>query len=218
MTDNVTSTGTPDGPVVVIADSHAIVREGISAWLTQHFNATTYANASDGYTLLKLCRQHNPDIVMMDYSITRPSSSEVLVKLRETMPQIKVIVLSSDSDTANAFFILSQGAVSFMPKQARGEDFGNAVRAAMTGYAFIPIEILNEFVKSRRHLTRSGNAFGLSPREIEILEATISGMNTKDVARTLNISTRTVETHRNSIYRKTSCKDRHELVAMMNAG
>ncbi|WP_373635615.1 helix-turn-helix transcriptional regulator [Yoonia sp. SS1-5] len=105
-----------------------------------------------------------------------------------------------------------------MPKQARGDDFANAVTAAQYGYAYLPLELMREFVKSRKHLTRTGNIFGLSPREVEILEATISGMSTKNVAETLNISVRTVETHRNSIYKKTSCRDHKELAELIGVG
>ena len=203
---------------VIIADSHEIVREGIAMRLKQVCEVDTVADASDGYTLLKLARQHNPDIVVMDFQITRPSGVETLDKLRTACPDTRVIVLSSDASTANAFYVLAQGAVGFMPKQAKGEDFAYAVTAALSGYAYLPIELLKEFVKSRRNLTRTGNVFGLSPREIEILEATINGMSTKDVAQSFGISVRTVETHRNSIYKKTSCRNHEDLASMVSFG
>ncbi|KAB7613611.1 response regulator transcription factor [Amylibacter sp. SFDW26] len=200
---------------LVIADSHEIVREGIAFRLKESCDVNIVAEAIDGYSAIKYCRQLQPDILIMDFHLLRPSGMETLTKIRKAQPEIKIIVLSSDPSTANAFFILSQGAVGFMPKQARGSDFVNAFVAAQSGYAYLPVELMEEFVKLRRNLTRTGNVFGLSPREIEILEATLSGLSTKDVAKNLLISVRTVETHRNSIYKKTSCRNYKELATIV---
>ncbi|WP_299593329.1 response regulator transcription factor [uncultured Tateyamaria sp.] len=200
---------------VAIADSHEIIREGIATRLCKHCNVEVVAETSDGYTTLKACRQHKPEILLMDLSLSRPSGAEILGKLRASNPEMKIVVLSSNPSSSNAFLALSSGAVGFMPKQAPGSDFVNAVRAAQNDYAYFPTDLLTHFVQSRRNLTRTGNIYGLSARELEILDACVSGQSTKEVASNLSISVRTVETHRNSIYKKTSCRSYKDLAQIV---
>jgi len=204
-------------PTVIIADSHEIVREGIAARLVESLDAVIVAECEDGYGTLKACRQHSPDFLLMDLSLTRPSGAEILPKVRKSLPDMKIIVLSSEATVTNAFFVLSQGAIGFMPKQAKSADFVNAITAAESGFAYLPIAFLQDFVNSRRNISRRGNVYGLSPREIEILEAGMTGQSAKEVAHELNISVRTVETHRNNIYKKTQCRSQDELVQIASS-
>lgn len=199
---------------VVIADSHAIVREGIRDRLERNSTLTVVAEAQDGYSALKACRDYSPNILLMDFSITRPNGRELLAKVRASRPDTRVIVLCSEMKVSNAFYCLSNGAVGFMPKQAAGSDFVNATTAAIRGYSYMPNEFIAEFLETRKHLTRSGNIFGLSPRELEIVDACMQGKSTKDIAEACSISIRTVETHKNNIYRKTSCRSMAELSAI----
>lgn len=202
---------------IVIADSLEIVREGIAAKLENCDRFEVIGLAGDGFSTLKLCRSLKPDVLVLDHEITRPSGTETLEKVRASCPDIKIVVLSSDVSVSNALLVLSKGAVAFMPKQSRGMDFVSAIHAAADGYAFLPTEFVEEFVKSRRNVTRTGNIFGLSPRETEVLLACAEGQSTKEVAQLLEISVRTVETHRNSIYRKTSCNGLDDLRQIASA-
>ncbi len=203
---------------LVIADSHEIVREGIAARLEGTCPVEVIGQAGDGYSTIKVCRQYTPDILLMDLSLTRPAGIETLGKLRATLPDMRIVVLSSDAKVADAFSVLGLGAIGFMPKQAKGADFVNAIRAAIAGYTCMPSEYLAEFVTLRRNVSRTGNSYGLSPRELEVLEACASGQRTKEVAERFNISVRTVETHRNAIYRKTDCHDLQELYRTLQTG
>lgn len=196
---------------VVIADNIEIVREGIAAKLENVSRFNVVGLAADGFSTLKLCRSLNPDVLVLDLEITRPSGIEILSKVRKSCPDTKIVILSSETSMNKAFMALSKGAVAYMPKQSRGTDFVSAIHAAADGYAFLPSEFVDDMVQSRRNVTRTGNLFGLSPREMEVLVACAEGQSTKDVAETLEISVRTVETHRNSIYRKTSCNGLDDL-------
>ena len=196
---------------VVIADSHEIVREGITTRLAADGVADVVGQADDGYSAIKLCRSLKPDVLLLDLDITRPSGIETLSKVRSTTPDVRVIALSSGASTAEAFTALSKGAVGFLPRQAKGIHIVNAVRNVAMGYTCLPLDFLGEFMTLRRQVTRTGNIYGLSPREIEVLEACASGRRTKEVAESLSISVRTVETHRNAIYRKTACRSISDL-------
>lgn len=199
---------------VVIADSHAIVREGIRDRIMAQSDMSVVAEAWDGYSALKACREFNPNIFLMDFTITRPSGRELLGKVRHSCPNTKIIVLCSEMKVSNAFFCFSKGAFAFMPKQSSGTDFVSAVAAASRGFSYMPNDFVSEFLETRRNLTRSGNIFGLSPRELEIVDSCMQGKSTKDIAEACNISVRTVETHKNNIYRKTSCRSLDDLTAI----
>lgn len=196
---------------VVIADSHEIVREGIAARISLNCNAEVVGQAEDGYSTIKACRQEKPDLLMMDLSLIRPSGMDTFLKLRQTEPDLKILILSSEAESSRAYALLSNGASGFMPKQAKGRDFVAAVSAISLGYTCFPAEYVTIFSSLRKNVKRSGNIYGLSPREIEVLIACCEGQKSAEVADKLDISVRTVETHRNSIYKKTDCRDLEEL-------
>lgn len=198
-------------PLVVIADEHAMIRESIAAQIETACSVKVVAGTADGYSTIKSFRQFAPDLLILDLGLQRPSGTEVLSKIVKMRPDIKIIAVTSEPSIANAFFALSNGAVAFMPKQSSSRDFIAAVSAVLNGFSYLPNDIMIQFVKSRRNLTRVGNVFGLSQRELEVLKACSDGGSTKQVARDLDISVRTVETHRFNIYRKTDCKKRDEL-------
>lgn len=200
---------------IVVADTHEIVRDAVSGRIEQSCDVDVVAKTEDGYATLKACRQHQPDILLMDLSLVRPSGTEILSKVQKTFPNMRVIVVSDSTATISAIHALSHGAIAFMSKQAKAVDYVNAVNAAIGGYTYLPVDVLAQFVKSRRNLMRSGNVFGLSPREIEVLESCVNGLSSKQVAKNLDISVRTVETHRHSIYKKTDCRSIDDLSLLM---
>lgn len=204
-------------PLVVVADGHEMVRESIAARIELGCDVTVVAGTADGYSTIKSFRQLEPDLLIMDLGLQRPAGTEVLAKIIKMKPDIKVIVVTSEPTIANAFFALSNGAAAFMPKQSSSSDFVHAVNAVLSGFSYMPNDIMTQFVKSRRNLSRVGNVFGLSPRELEIMKACSDGSSTKQVASDLDISVRTVETHRHNIYRKTNCKNQQELQAIADS-
>jgi len=204
-------------PLVVVADGHEMVRESISARIEVGCDVTVVAGTADGYSTIKSFRQLEPDLLIMDLGLQRPAGTEVLAKIMKMKPDIKVIVVTSEPTIANAFFALSNGAAAFLPKQSSSSDFVHAVNAVLSGFSYMPNDIMTQFVKSRRNLSRVGNVFGLSPRELEIMKACSDGSSTKQVANDLDISVRTVETHRHNIYRKTNCKSQKELQAIADS-
>lgn len=200
-----------DKATVVIAGNIEFVREGIAAKLQGCSRFDVIGLASDGFSTLKLCRSLSPDILVLDMENTHPSGIETMEKIRKSCPNTKIVLLSSEVSVSKVFMALSNGAVAYLPKQSRGTDLVSAIFAAADGYAFLPSEFVDDIVQSRRNVTRMGNLFGLSPREMEVLLACADGQSTKEVAETLEISVRTVETHRNSFYRKTDCNGLEDL-------
>lgn len=195
----------------IIADSHELLREGIASRLISECGMDVVGFAADGYSTIKQCRSLEPRLLMMDLGLLNPSGLDVLKRIRKSQPSIQVVLLSSEASAAEAFMALSHGAAGYLPKQAKGEHFVNSMVSVAMGYACWPNEYLQRFVDLRRNYSRFGNIYGLSPRELEILEECSLGAKNKDIASKLNISIRTVETHRNAIYRKTSTHSFEEL-------
>jgi len=177
-------------------------------------SADVVGSAVDGYTGIKLCRTLMPDIVLLDLGITRPSGMDTFRKMRSVAPDAKIIVYATSIEDADLFTLLEEGVQGFVPKQAKAMDFVNAVQNSTLGYVCIPNDYINDIMSIRKNAAKTGNIYGLSPREMGVFEACTSGMGTKEVAERLGISVRTVETHRNSIYRKTSCHSVADLIAL----
>ncbi len=194
-------------PRVLIADNLEIIRNSIAGILTDAECAEVVGTAADGYTAIKYCRNKNIDIVIIDLSLARPSGVETIRKIMSINPDLKLVVCSSEINAGEVFSLISEGVKGYIPKQARTLDFVAAIRSIHLGYAFLPECYIKNFVKLRQNSIKSGNMYGLSPREIEILDACVSGICTKEVASRFNISVRTVEAHRNAIYRKTHCNN-----------
>lgn len=196
---------------LIVADSHEIIREGLANKLSSECGYNVVEQAADGYATIKACKLHNPDILVMGLCLTRPSGLEVFEKVRKSNPDTAIVVMSQDCYASEAFTLISAGAMAFIPRDARVIDLINAVRSAELGYACVPRDYIAEFASLRGNISRTGNIYGLSPRELEVVEACATGAKTKEIADRLSISVRTVETHRNAIYRKTDCRNIQEL-------
>lgn len=196
---------------VVIADSHEIVRDGIAMRLRMSTATEVVGEAQDGFSTIKACRQLEPEILFLDLELKRASGRETFLRLRQLQPNLKIIIMSDQTTVADTFTLISHGAFGFMSKNAKGAHFACAVQTVAMGYALFPGDYLNDFVDIRENVSKSGNVFGLSRREIEVLRACGRGTRTKDIAKELHISVRTVETHRYAIYRKTECNNIEEL-------
>jgi len=168
-------------PLVVIADGHEMVRDSIASRIEAGCDVSVIEGTGDGYSTLKCFRQQEPDLLIMDLGLVRPSGTEVLTKVFKMKPDVKVIVVTSEPSISNAFYSLSSGASAFMPKQVAANDFVHAVNAVVSGFSYIPADIMTQFVQSRRNLSRVGNVFGLSTRELEVMKACSEGRSCPSV-------------------------------------
>lgn len=187
---------------VVVADSHDIIRTGIASCLEENCPVTVVGQTSNGFDTINTCRRESPDLLIMDLSLTRPTGLETFERLRDKKSELKILLMSSDADPGQAFNVLAKGAVGLMPKQATQSEFAHVVTSVIQGFSCIPLDYLSQIVDLHQRARRTGNLYGLSRREIEVLEACSNGAKTKEIAQRLSISVRTVESHRNSIYKK----------------
>jgi DNA-binding NarL/FixJ family response regulator len=180
---------------VLLADDHALVRAGIRALLERIESVRVIAEAGDGLQALELIKELEPDVVLLDLTMPGLSGFEVLKETSERFPEVNMIVLSVHDTAEYAIHALRSGAAGYLPKSAASVELEVAIQRVMRGEKYVSPRIAPE-----ASLEFSGGGSettaDLTPRQLEVLTLVSQGSSTRDIARTLNISIKTVETHR----------------------
>lgn len=177
---------------MVIADDHALVRAGIRALLERISDVEVIAEAGDGNEALTLIGELRPDIVLLDIAMPGLSGLEVLRVVTSSYPEVRVIVLTVHETEEYAQHSLGAGALGFLPKSAASAELELALRTVGRGERYLSPEISRASAQD----LQAKAAIELTPRQREVLALIANGNSTKQVARALSISTKTVETHR----------------------
>lgn len=189
---------------LLIVDDHPVVRRGIRMSLESSPQIQIVGEGNDGREALRLARELNPDVVLMDIDMPQMNGLAVTDLLRREMPAIKVLILSSFSNADYVMRIIRSGARGFVLKEAAPEEIARAVVAVQTGATHFSPDVarvaLNQVVQG----TEDGDATlaRLTSREREVLLYIAEGFSNKEIATQLGIGVRTVETHRERIMRK----------------
>jgi len=182
---------------ILIADDHALVRAGIRALVEKIKGVTVVGEAGKGSEAVKLIHELKPDLVLLDITMPDGSGFDVLHQLAKKYSGIRVIVLTVHEAGEYAIRALREGAVGFLPKSAASTELENAIQSVMRGEVYISPETsrktLLEYDKGRKKRDQLAN---LSPRQREVLRLIAEGRTTKQIAQMLEISVKTVETHR----------------------
>lgn len=194
---------------VLLADDHTLIRAGISALLERMERVEIVGEAPDGHSAMKLIQELAPDVVLLDLQMPGLSGFEVLRHTTEKTPHVKVIVLSVHDTQEYALRALSSGAVGYLPKSAASSELELAIDQVMRGERYLSPTI-EQMVSPEPF--RSGHAgrtvpVEITPRQREVLTLVTQGFSTKDIARTLGISVKTVETHRAQLMERLGIHD-----------
>lgn len=188
---------------LMIVDDHPIVRRGIGMCLARQPHMEIVGEAGDGREAIRLARELQPDIMLMDIDMPEVSGLVVADLLRRELPKIKVLILSMHTNKEYVLRIIQCGARGFVLKEAPTDELVRAIECVSAGEAYFSSEVarvaLNQFVRG------SGEAPGaprLTNREREVLVQIAEGRSNKEIAGQLDIGVRTVETHRERIMRK----------------
>lgn len=194
---------------VLLADDHALVRAGIRALLSTIEGVEVIAEAGSGREALQLIRELQPDIVLLDITMPDQSGLEVLKESKKDFPDLRVIILTVHEAGEYAMEALRAGAAGYLPKSAAANELQVAIRIVSRGETYVSGEVsrktLLEFSKGateHSHLLAK-----LTPRQREILTLVAEGHSTKDIARSLNISVKTVESHRAQLMERLDIHD-----------
>lgn len=203
---------------IILVDDHHLFREGIKSLLRGYDDIVIIGEASDGKELFTKLESLQPDIIIMDISLHGMSGIEITKKLYMDRPDIKVLILTMYNNEEFILNSLKAGARGFLPKTTSRNEMLEAINAVNKGEVFFGQTInkimLKSYVKRATDEEKPDDKSSehLSAREIEILKLYVDGMINKEICEKLDISIRTVETHKNHIMKKLGLRSTVELV------
>lgn len=180
-------------PTVLIADDHPIVLEGLVSLLKDKFDVV--GTVSDGSSLLDETARLRPDVIVTDISMPGLSGMDVLRRLRASRSAAKVVVLTMHAGAELAAEAMRAGASGFVLKRSASEELVTAVNEALKGRAYLTPALTRDVIASMSGAPLTAAA-QLTPRQREVLRLITEGRRTKEIATILNLSTRTVESHK----------------------
>jgi DNA-binding NarL/FixJ family response regulator len=204
---------------VVIADDQALVRGGLRMILESQGDIEVVAEAGDGEEAVAACKQHHPDVVLMDVKMPRLNGLEALRRIAGLGDSTKVLILTTFDLDEYVYEALRDGASGFLLKDVRPAQLIEAVRGVMDGDALLAPSVtrrlIEKFMQASRLPATTASLLGrLTPRESEVLKLVARGLKNSEIAETLFLSESTVKTHVARILSKLELRDRAQAVVL----
>ena len=205
---------------VILAEDHAVVRQGTKHLLDRYPDIEVIGEAGDGEEAVALVKELKPDVALMDVRMPRMSGIEATRKIKAECPEVAVLALTAHDDDEYVFALLESGANGYLLKTAEIEELVKAIRAVHAGQpALDPLvtqKVVSQFMNGKSLpdvMAQVGDEMdGLTNRELEVLRMVAQGLTNKEVAQQLYISDRTVQAHLSSIFSKLQVSSRTEAV------
>ena len=184
---------------IVLADDHALVRQGFKALLGAVPDFEVVGEAANGREALQLIRTLAPEVVLMDISMPELNGLDATAHALRDQPQLKVIIVSMHASASYVIEALRAGAAGYLLKDADADELERAIRAVVRGERYlapsVSHHVIDRFMRAERG-EQAGESEALSPRQREVLQLIAEGHNTRDIAARLFLSVKTIETHR----------------------
>lgn len=192
---------------VFLADDHAIIREGLAALLETDTGIKVVGSAANGREAVQQINELKPDVAILDISMPGMNGIEAARQVHERCPQVQILMLSMHSTAEHVFQALEAGVHGYILKESASQEIIHAVRTIHAGRRFLSASVAE--VVAERLLTRPDiNPLGsLSRREREILQLVAEGQSSAQIAKTLSLSSKTVDTYRSRLMQKLGLKD-----------
>lgn len=201
-------------PSLILVDDHLIFRQGLKAILETQKIANVIAEASNGKDFLELLNHHHPDLVIMDIDMPQMNGIESTQKAMELYPDLKIIVLSMFSDEEYCYKMIDLGVKGFILKSSGITEVELGIPEVMGGKSYFSNEILRKIINNlgRNSSPSQLDFVELTNREKEVLQHICSGSTTDEIAEKLNISPKTVKSHRSNLLEKTACNNTPRMI------
>lgn len=202
-------------PRIIIADDHRILRDGIAAQLGVEGRYEVIAQAADGLEAVALCKKHRPDVIIMDLGMPQLNGIDATRQVREMCEGTKVLALSMHSEQRYVADALQAGVAGYVLKDAAFEELERALDTVLSGGVYLSPGIqaaVIDHALGRGPGVRGATSKELTAREREILQMVAEGLTAKQIAATLHLSVKTVETHRRQVMDKTGANSVADLV------
>ena len=207
---------------IIIADDHSVVRSGLRLLLQSSPDFTVVAEAEDGEEAVALVDRHKPDVVVMDISMPKLNGIEATGIMKQSNPELKIIILTVHEDEEYVYQMLRAGASGYVLKSAGKKEIFAAIESALSGERFfspgISKLIIEGFIKRDKEQLQAQEQIQmhskqqLTKREIEVLQYIAQGFTNRKIAEALFLSIRTINTHRTNLMQKLDIHDTARLV------
>lgn len=196
---------------ILIADDHAILRQGLKQILADEIGAATFGEAGNATETLAHLHKQAWDVLILDINMPGRNGFEVLDEVRRYFPALPVLVLSSTPEDQLGLRAIKAGAAGYLNKQTAPEQLVNAVRTVQRGDQFISTALAQRLVADLRRGTDRPRHEALSDRELQVCKMSAAGKSVKEIAAELSLSPKTVSTFRSRVFEKLSVKNDIEL-------
>jgi len=197
---------------IVIADDHMIVREGLKQLLANELDLVVVGEARDGHEVQRLARELEFDVLLLDMSMPGKSGMELIKQVKSEKPRSRLLVLSMHQENQYAVRAIKAGASGYLTKDSAFGQLVSAIRKVAAGGAFISADVAEQLA-----LSAAPNAEGLphttlSNREFQVFQLLVSGVAVSEIADRLNLSVKTVSTHKARLMEKMGLDNQAELI------
>jgi DNA-binding NarL/FixJ family response regulator len=199
---------------VAIADDQRVIRDGLSTLVGLIADIEVVGTASDGAEAVSLAEGARPDVLLMDLRMPELDGTEATRRIRASLPDTQVLVLTTYADDESLFPALQAGARGYLTKDASAEEIERAIRAVAAGHTHLDPAIQQRLVAAVVDAapTEGAPPDDLTSRELEVLRLIAAGLSNAEIATALFVSSATVKTHVNHIFAKTGARDRAQAV------
>ncbi|MEO8441294.1 MAG: response regulator transcription factor [Betaproteobacteria bacterium] len=197
---------------IVIADDHTMVREGLKQVLAAAGDLTVIAEAQNGAEVMQRVRELDFDVLLLDMSMPGKSGIELIKQVHSEKPKLRIFVLSMHEEEQYAVRALKAGAAGYLTKESASDLLVAAIRKVAAGGAYITSTVAEQFALGAMADTTGPRHAALSDREYQVFEMLVAGKSITDIAGRLNLSVKTVSTHKARIMQKMYMTNNAELV------
>ena len=197
---------------VVIADDHTLVREGLKQLLLAAGDLEVVGEARDGHDVLQRVRESDFDVLLLDMSMPGKSGMELIKQVKTEKPKLRILVLSMHQEHQYAVRALKAGASGYLTKDSASAQLVAAIRKVAAGGAFISAEVAEQLALGAMPKSEGPPHASLSDREYQVFRQLVSGTTVSDIARQLNLSVKTISTHKAHLMEKLGVTNQTELI------